>query len=584
MKKFLSAIAVGVFLTSSITGFAAGIDSIEITDIPNNETTKKVIVTGTVPADKDVSLKVYKKGKTSANLANEALNAVLYYGSQKKATSQAQENITFDFPMSGEKGAYMIEINYAGSTSSDKLSEIFVYLPETDELEFIGALNNMHKTAEETVTDEELAAFANIIKDFVDNQYLIMPDNYAELSQDENKINAVFKIMMYDEDYTQIEDVPAAFTVAYNVSKLGSVANTEAIETLLKEDSEFVEQLGLKDTEALDVYLDTNYVFDRSQAATVLAGDNVVNSQTAKEAFENKVVALAVGAQTKYTIMDILEALNSYLSLDFTKYDALTAKQEAFREYLSGNMPIEPTIDQIKSYYQDAVTNVLDKQGPTSTDSYRPSSDSNSKNDSLFEGASVVVIPQVTVPESVTRTASFADLGGYEWAADDIVYLYENNYIDGTSATTFNPASMVKREEYLKMLVNAANITGNKTTTEFSDVVNGAWYEKFVALGVENGIVNGQSEDNFGIGMNVTREDMAVMMYRVLKDRISMSAEGAESFKDFDSISEYAKEAVACMQNLGIINGMDDGSFCPKDNATRAQAAVCIRRMLKYIE
>ena len=143
---------------------------------------------------------------------------------------------------------------------------------------------------------------------------------------------------------------------------------------------------------------------------------------------------------------------------------------------------------------------------------------------------------------------------------------------------------MVKREEYLKMLINAAKVTGTKHQTVFSDVVNGAWYEKFVALGVENGIVNGQSENNFGIGMNVTREDMAVMMYRALRDKVSMTSEGAQSFTDASNISEYAKEAVACMQNLGIINGMDDGSFSPKENATRAQAAVCIRRMLKYIE
>ena len=410
-----------------------------------------------------------------------------------------------------------------------------------------------------------------------------MPDNYAALSAN-GGLNAVFKIMMYDEDYTQIEDVPTAFTTAYNVSKLGSAANTEAIDTLLKQDSEFVEEIGLDNTEALEVYLDTNFVFDRSQAVAVLGGDNIVTSGSAKTAFENKVVTLAVGAQTKYTIMDILKALNSYLNLDFTKYDSLTTKQEAFREYLSDIISLEPTITEIQGYYANAVTNILDKVETPQTDSYRPSSDSSSRNESSFGGASTVVIPQVKVPETVTRTAKFADLGGYEWAVDDIVYLYENNYIDGTSENTFNPAAMVKREEYLKMLVNAAKITGSKTTTDFSDVIKGAWYEKFVALGVENGIVNGQSEDDFGIGMNVTREDMAVMMYRALKDEISMSAEGAESFKDFDNISEYAREAVACMQNLGIINGMDDGTFCPKDNATRAQAAVCIRRMLKYIE
>lgn len=84
----------------------------------------------------------------------------------------------------------------------------------------------------------------------------------------------------------------------------------------------------------------------------------------------------------------------------------------------------------------------------------------------------------------------------------------------------------------------------------------------------------------FGIGENITREDMAVMCYRTLAEDTPDIREGIV-FDDGDNVSDYAKESVEKLYKKGIMNGMDNNLFVPKANATRAQAAVIIYNLIK---
>ena len=97
-------------------------------------------------------------------------------------------------------------------------------------------------------------------------------------------------------------------------------------------------------------------------------------------------------------------------------------------------------------------------------------------------------------------------------------------------------------------------------------------------------IVTGISENLFGIGENILRQDMAVMIYRALKDNNPASVTEEESaFADFDNISDYAKEAVSFLESAGLISGAEDGKFNPDSFLSRAEAAVVINRLIDYI-
>ena len=117
-------------------------------------------------------------------------------------------------------------------------------------------------------------------------------------------------------------------------------------------------------------------------------------------------------------------------------------------------------------------------------------------------------------------------------------------------------------------------------TSGFADVAPGAWYATSVALASEKGIISGIGNGMFGVGDELTREDMVVILYRLIPDKKEISA---KHFIDDDMISEYAKEAVGYMAAKNLVNGLDDGSFNPKGTATRAMAAKVLYDVLNYI-
>ncbi len=175
----------------------------------------------------------------------------------------------------------------------------------------------------------------------------------------------------------------------------------------------------------------------------------------------------------------------------------------------------------------------------------------------------------------------FKDMNGFEWAKTAVENLYGKGIVQGTGADKYEPGRAVTREEFVKLVCEAFGfeiITGD---TGFVDVVSDEWYEKYINTAVSLGIVTGKSETEFGVGESITREDMAVMIIRALKayGKLPENAE-RKSFDDKNDISDYALESVEQLCGMGIINGIGDNKFAPKNNANRAEAAVIINRCL----
>ena len=124
------------------------------------------------------------------------------------------------------------------------------------------------------------------------------------------------------------------------------------------------------------------------------------------------------------------------------------------------------------------------------------------------------------------------------------------------------------------MLVLAVKKYDKNAECEFSDTKPGDWHYSYIASAFNSGMVKGVNETEFGTGLNLTRQDMAVLCYRASgkveakRDRIV--------FEDNAEIADYAEEAVYELYAAGVINGMGDNKFCPEAVATRVQAAVMI--------
>lgn len=186
---------------------------------------------------------------------------------------------------------------------------------------------------------------------------------------------------------------------------------------------------------------------------------------------------------------------------------------------------------------------------------------------------------------SNTVLSIFEDLAGYDWARESIEGLYQKGIIRGKTVSEFFPADKVLREEFITMLILATKLNVVAKDITFVDVPENAWFYEYVNRGYKSGIINGISDEYFGVGRPITRQDMAVMIYNVLNVcGIPLEEFSENTYTDEDSIAEYAKNAVNYLTANGIFGGYEDNSFRPLNNASRAEAATVVFNMVKLMQ
>ncbi len=179
--------------------------------------------------------------------------------------------------------------------------------------------------------------------------------------------------------------------------------------------------------------------------------------------------------------------------------------------------------------------------------------------------------------------AVFSDLGEAAWAAEAVMRLYERGVVSPAADRRFRPNDSVTREEFVKLLMETFEIKVADEAQPFADEAEGAWYTPYLAAARQMGLVNGYDDGRFGVGEQITRQDMAVMAYRAVGLTGKQLAETVETaaFRDGDEIDGYAAQAVEALQRSGVISGMENGNFEPTETAGRAQAAKIIVGLLE---
>ena len=172
----------------------------------------------------------------------------------------------------------------------------------------------------------------------------------------------------------------------------------------------------------------------------------------------------------------------------------------------------------------------------------------------------------------------FTDVAADRWSYSYIKKMYDAGAVSGTSATTFSPDANVTRAQFVTMLAGLAKADVSKyPATPFRDVPESAWYAPYVNWALANGIVSGTSATTFSPDASITRQDLAVMLYRYTQRySIALQQQTVAPFTDEGSIADYALPAVQALHRAGAISGMPDGSFRPYSNATREQTCVML--------
>ncbi len=191
--------------------------------------------------------------------------------------------------------------------------------------------------------------------------------------------------------------------------------------------------------------------------------------------------------------------------------------------------------------------------------------------------------PGTTTDNNKTVTAAnvnnkFADVQNNAWYSEAIAYVYNKGMMNGTDAGKFEPNATTTRAMLVTMLHRLAG-GPQGGVLKFNDVASGQWFSEAIAWAAASGVVNGYENGTFAPNAAITREQLAVILWRYVG---SPAASAELNFSDAATVSDWAQQAMQWAVSTGIING-DNGALRPAGNATRAEVAMMLMRFCENI-
>ncbi|HHX60480.1 MAG TPA: hypothetical protein GX707_07050 [Epulopiscium sp.] len=181
---------------------------------------------------------------------------------------------------------------------------------------------------------------------------------------------------------------------------------------------------------------------------------------------------------------------------------------------------------------------------------------------------------------------TFTDIENH-WAKDNIEFVTARGLFTGTGQDKFSPELSMTRGMFVTVLGRLANAdVSSYKTSNFTDVKTDAYYMGYMEWANENKIVEGINQDSFGPDMPITREQIAVMLYRYSNYKNYDTTQGGmaiREFTDYESISGYALQSMGWTVNTELLQGSDN-KLMPKHNATRAEVAAILMRFSQTIK
>gem|GEM_PF-262255 len=184
---------------------------------------------------------------------------------------------------------------------------------------------------------------------------------------------------------------------------------------------------------------------------------------------------------------------------------------------------------------------------------------------------------------------TFADVPEEHWAHAAIRQLSARHIVKGVSGEEFAPGKRTTRAEFAALLARALGLEAEAGEgTPFADVPEGAWYAEAVAAAHAAGLIEGLTEEAFGPDEPISREQMAVLLVRAYAlltgKEIAAGTDHLAGYTDGEDVSGWAREAVNAAIELGLMQGKGGGQFAPKEEATRAETAMVIWKLLNLLK
>lgn len=328
-------------------------------------------------------------------------------------------------------------------------------------------------------------------------------------------------------------------------------------------------------------------------------------------AWQDSPVFTKLSSGTEYTFAARYGAVDSYNASDPSPTAQITTSARSYSESGGSATPTyKPTVEKAENG-SAAVSPTNPKQGDTVTITATPDqgyevdevivTDRNGdtirvkdKGDGVYTFTMPASKVEVKVTFVETDTACdggedcpsyhFADVDSAAWYHLAVDYVVENGLMSGYGNGLFGPNDALSRAQLAQILYNQEGQPGVTGGSSFADVADGAWHGDAVTWAAANGIVTGYGNGLFGPDDPITREQLAVMLWRYARFKGYDTTQGGmviREFSDYESVSGYAMDAMTWAVNTGVISGYEDQTLRPQANATRAQAAQMLKNFFE---
>ena len=184
-----------------------------------------------------------------------------------------------------------------------------------------------------------------------------------------------------------------------------------------------------------------------------------------------------------------------------------------------------------------------------------------------------------------TGVMRFLDVRREDWFYKSVRYVVEQGLFQGTTQELFSPHAPMTRGMLVTVLYRLAGSPEVTESSGFADVAADKYYAGAVSWAAESGIVSGMSAGSFAPEAQVTREQLAAILYRYAREKrhdTSKSAE-LEGFSDYSRVSAYAVEGLSWANAAGLVNGRSETELSPQGSATRAEVAAILYRFAENV-
>ena len=204
---------------------------------------------------------------------------------------------------------------------------------------------------------------------------------------------------------------------------------------------------------------------------------------------------------------------------------------------------------------------------------------------SVVEGGKVYAeIPAGAAVKVEENKKEFSDVDDHDWFAEAVDFVSSHELFEGTGKGKFDPKAKMTRAMLVTVLYRLESEPETSGRVQFTDVDADSWYSNAVSWAAENSLVNGTGT-GFDPNDNVSREQIATILYRYAKilDLDTRSKGNLSKFGDGAGVSDWAQEAMAWAVDIGLFRGDENGNLNPGGEATRAEVATLLERLIKLI-